>query len=252
MEGSAPLPSRGAAWALFLDIDGTLLDLATTPDAVAVPGGLPPLLDALTRGLSGALALISGRSLAAIDGLFPGGRDAAGNHGAEWRLQGRVSADLDAWPEDLAAELEQAARPLAGVLVERKACALALHYRQAPDQAAAVEELAAAAVRAAPTPLRLLHGKRVIELVPAGASKGKAIEGFMQCPPYTGRTPVFVGDDLTDEEGFPTVRRMGGIGIHVGVRATAAQHRLASPAAVRRWLAAVAGCLSCGSEHANP
>lgn len=242
MEEVWPLPPDPAAWALFLDIDGTLLDIAPTPEGVIIPATLPPLLDSLTRRLSGALALISGRSLADIDRLFPQRTDAAGIHGAEWRMSGKSAARTDdrgqdLVPDDLVTGIETQARLLPGVLVERKPRSVALHYRSAPEHATAVHALAEAAVRRAPSPLRLLRGKAVIELIPAGAGKGKAIEQFMQTPPYAGRTPVFVGDDVTDEDGFITINRMGGISIYVGGNPTAARCRFSSPAAVRQWLA---------------
>mgnify|MGYP001810619569 CR=1 FL=1 len=225
------------SWALFLDIDGTLLDLASRPDDVVVPCDLPPLLDTLTARFSGALALISGRSLEDIDRLFPGGRDAAGSHGAEWRLGGATSAPADVWSCDLARMIEAEASLLPGVLVERKTRSVALHFRAAPQHSAALRTMAETAMRASVRPLRLLEGKMVIELVPAGMTKGGAIKRFMDCQPYTGRKPVFIGDDVTDESGFVAVNEMGGLSIHVGDDpATAARFRFHSPAWLRHWL----------------
>ncbi len=249
MPDTAPRPAR-TSWALFLDIDGTLLDLAPTPDAVVVPEVLPPLLDSLTRRLSGAVALISGRSLAGIDRLFPGGRDAAGIHGAEWRLGGEVSALAESWPDSLNRAVEAAAARLPGVLVERKTRSAALHFNAAPDQAAAVRAAAEAVQHAAALPLDLLDGKGVVEIIPAGATKGTAIERFMRAPPYAGRAPLFVGDDVTDESGFAAVNRMDGISIHVGDNpATAARYRFPSPDSLRNWLAGWDRSL--GDEDAN-
>jgi trehalose 6-phosphate phosphatase len=224
-------------WALFLDIDCTLLDLAPTPADVVVPPTLQPLLDALTRKLNGAVALISGRSLCDIDRLFPGERDAAGSHGAEWRFNGVTSTLADRWPDELAAAVEAEARQLPGVLVERKYCSLALHFRGAPACEPAVRSLAKRAIGDSGLPLGLLEGKAVIEIVPAGIGKGVSIERFMQCPPYAGRTPVFVGDDVTDENGFVVVNKMGGFSIHVGTNPeTEARFRFLAPASLRYWL----------------
>lgn len=237
MQDFAPLPPDGAAWALFLDIDGTLLDIAPTPDEVVIPPGLETLLEKLERHLGGALALISGRGLADISRLFPITGNAAGGHGAEWRLGHSTFVWTNEWLDDVAAELDTAAGRLPGVWLERKERGLAIHYRRAPDQKSAVATLAEAVVARSVEPLRLLPGKAVLELVPAGVSKGSAIERFMGVPPFAGRIPVFVGDDLTDEEGFDAVNSMGGVTIHVGDMPTAAHLRFASPAEVRCWLA---------------
>ncbi len=236
MADAAP-PAALGNWALFLDIDGTLLELAATPDGVAVPEGLPALLDRLSGRLTGALALVSGRSLAGIDRLLPGGRDAAGTHGVEWRQAGQARTLAESWPAELDAAVAAAAAQLPFLRVERKDHSIALHYRAAPDQGAAVRALAASVAGAAPRPFDLLDGKAVVEIIPAGAGKGAAIERFMANPPYAGRRPVFVGDDVTDEHGFAAVNRLGGISIHVGTNpATAARWRLDSPVAVRAWL----------------
>lgn len=225
-------------WALFLDIDGTLLDLAPRPGDVVVPQTLPPLLDALTARFEGAMALVSGRSLEDIDRLFPGGRDAVGCHGAEWRLGGETFAPADVWPDDLARMIETEATQFPGVSVEFKSRSVALHFRAAPEHCVALRTMAEAAMRLSAHPLNLLEGKMVIELVPAGMTKGSAIERFMACPPYAGRRPVFIGDDVTDESGFVAAIDMGGLSIHVGDDpATAARFRFHSPASLRHWLA---------------
>ncbi len=252
MQDRAPRPTDRSSWALFLDIDGTLLDLAPAPDAVVVPGTLPPLLDALTRLLSGAVALISGRSLDGIDRLFPGGGDAAGTHGVESRLGGVVTAPATPWPDSLTHAVEAAAARLPGVVVERKSHSVALHYLAAPEQAAAVRALAEAIRRDSALPLTLLDGKAVVEILPAGAGKGAAIERFMRGPPYAGRMPVFVGDDVTDESGFAVVNRMGGISIHIGESPnTAARYRFPSPDSLRNWLADLDRSLGGGSANGH-
>lgn len=246
----APFPADPAAWALFLDVDGTLLDLQAVPDAVVVPAALHTRMASLRHRLSGALALVSGRSLTDIDRLFPDFPDVAGTHGAEWRMAGRPVLAAAALPEAALAMIEDAARALPGVLVERKAASVALHFALAPEQAAAVQALARSALRALGPSYRLQGGKAVVELTPADVGKGAAIERFMGRVPYAGRTPVFVGDDLTDEDGFHAVHRLGGISIHVGDGPSAARHRLASPDAVRGWLAALDDRLGDTHEHA--
>ena len=237
--GPPPGPAD-ADWALFLDIDGTLLDLAPRPEAVVVPAALPPLLDTLTHHLSGALALVSGRSLDGIDRLFPGRRDAAGSHGAEWRQDAREHSLPADW---LAGLLPRLGRDIAlppGLRLEPKACALALHYPRHPAAEPQVRRLAERLAALSPERLRILAGKQVIELLPDGIDKGQAIERFLALPPYAGRRPVFVGDDRTDEDGFAAVNRRDGISVKVGPEPTAARHRLASPAEVRHWLAGLA------------
>ncbi|MDO8464654.1 MAG: trehalose-phosphatase [Gallionella sp.] len=246
-------PVDHAAWALFLDIDGTLLDLAPTPGEVVVPKDLSTLLDALTRRFGGALALVSGRSLDSIDSLFPGNRDAVGCHGAEWRLGGQTFIPQPPWPDGLLAGIEAARRRLPGVMLERKSVSLALHFRAAPEQEAAVWEVAEAAVATDPRRFDLLEGKSVIEIIPAGVGKGSAIERFMQVRPYAGRRPVFAGDDVTDESGFAAVNRMYGLSIHVGNSPTTkAQFRFPDPESLRHWLDGLNIALQGGNGHAQP
>jgi trehalose 6-phosphate phosphatase len=240
-------PDWMRAWALFLDIDGTLLDLAPEPQAVRIPPGLPAQLAALARGLDGALALVSGRPLSDIDRFFPGGFDAAGTHGAQWRLGGTETgpgATVDAALVGIFAALQEEANRLPGIILERKPHALALHYRQAPEREAQVRSLAERAAQSLGPAFRLQTGKLVIELLPVEAGKGGAIQRFMGLPPYAGRTPVFVGDDRTDEDGFAVVNRLGGYAVRVGDdRPTQARFQLHVPAAVRDWLAGLAASL---------
>jgi trehalose 6-phosphate phosphatase len=231
--------------ALFLDIDGTLLDIAATPAAARIPDGLPILLANLRSSTQGAMALISGRSLAGIDRLFPGQADAAGSHGLEWRMAGTVQSRPAPIPEDILEALEQAAQALPGLMVERKSCSVALHYRNAPEHRRSAEDLAQRILAEAPLPLVVLEGKAVIELLPPGPDKGAAIARFMDHPPYAGRLPIFAGDDLTDERGFAAVNDLAGLSIHVGPphlepgRLTVARYRVDSPAVLRDWLTAL-------------
>lgn len=232
--------------ALFLDFDGTLVDLAPQPEDVIVPSGLVQTLDELSKYLAGALALISGRPIAQIDAfLHPLRLPVAGVHGTERRGSDGAVSLLSTHPLQL---VEEAAVALAArhprLRVENKRGSVALHYRQAPELEPQCLHAMQAAVEQSPG-LTLLRGKMVVEAKPGGASKGHAIEAFLQEPPFAGRIPVFVGDDFTDEVGFSTVQRMQGLGVKVGEGATVAWHRLDSPGALRyelqRAVAAKAG-----------
>jgi trehalose 6-phosphate phosphatase len=223
--------------ALFLDFDGTLVDLAPRPDAVVVPPGLTDTLDALSEYLGGALALITGRPIEQIDAfLKPLHLPVAGVHGTERRGAAGEMTLLSTHPLH---RVEQAALELAAhypkLRVEHKRGSLALHYRQAPELECLCLQAMQAAVEDSPG-LTLLRGKMVVEAKPGGASKGHAIEAFMQEPPFAGRRPVFVGDDFTDEVGFATVQGLQGLGVKVGEGASVAWQRLASPAALRSQL----------------
>lgn len=234
------LPSIDAGCALFVDFDGTLADLAPRPDAVSVLPGLTDTLQALHQRLDGALAVVSGRPIEQLDRLLsPLMLPSAGVHGAERRQAGgeviRVETALEGVLETLAGQAEALAAQHAGLLVERKPGALALHYRLAPAFEAACIDLMERVVRRHPA-LTLLHGKQVVEAKPRGASKGHAIEAFMAEAPFSGRRPLFAGDDVTDEAGFAAAQRLGGGGIKVGAGNTLARWRLPDPAALRQWL----------------
>lgn len=231
------------ASALFLDFDGTLVDLAPQPDAVIVPQGLIGTLQSLNSYLGGALALISGRPIDQIDAyLQPLRLPAAGVHGIERRNARGEVAILPIHPLDLVeqAALELAARHPA-LRVENKRGSIALHYRQAPELESLCLATLQAAVDRSPG-LTLLRGKMVAEAKPGGATKGHAIEAFMQEAPFAGRLPLFVGDDCTDEIGFSVVQRLHGLGVKVGEGPSVAWQRIDSPALFRHQLqAAVAG-----------
>jgi trehalose 6-phosphate phosphatase len=231
---------RAADIALFLDVDGTLLEIASEPDAVQVPPRLRRMLQQLQSATGGALALISGRSLDRLDRLFaPLCLSAAGLHGLERRNLGlRVER---ATPDPAA--LERARRRLAGfvaahegVLLEDKGLTLALHYRKAPKMAAAAVAAAEATVAESRGALVLLHGKMVCELKPPGVDKGRAIAAFLEEPPFAGRQPVFAGDDVTDEAGFVTINRQAGVSIRIGGPPTAAAFGCQNVTALRAWL----------------
>lgn len=231
--------------ALFLDFDGTLVDLAPQPDAVIVPSGLVHTLGELNHYLGGALAVISGRPIEQIDAfLQPLRLPVAGVHGTERRAFDGVVSLMSTHPLE---RVQEAALALAAqhpqLRVEIKRGSVALHYRLAPELEPLCLQVMQDAVAHSPG-LTLLHGKMVIEAKPRDASKGHAIEAFLHEPPFAGRMPVFVGDDFTDEVGFSTVQRMQGLGIKVGEGATVAWHRLASPAALRHELQRVVAAKS--------
>jgi trehalose 6-phosphate phosphatase len=223
--------------ALFLDFDGTMVDIAPQPEAVHVPQPLIGTLERLQQYLGGGVAVISGRPIEQIDDfLNPLKLPVAGVHGAERRGADGAVTLLSTHPLEA---VEQAAYALAtrypALLVEIKRGSLALHYRQAPELEGVCLETLQDAVDRSPG-LTLLRGKMVVEAKPGGASKGRAIEAFLQEAPFAGRVPVFIGDDVTDEVGFSTVQRAGGIGIKVGAGATVAWRRIADPAALRSEL----------------
>ncbi|HLJ64962.1 MAG TPA: trehalose-phosphatase, partial [Stellaceae bacterium] len=245
--GALPLPEPGERWALFLDVDGTLLAIAPTPDRVRVGASLPPLLERLAHHLDGALALVSGRRLADLDTLFhPFKPAAAGIHGLERRdMDGRcVMPPVRDLPSSWHRLLVDFADAHPGVRFEEKGASLALHYRLAPDQEQATlafaQELVGDAARHGMR-LRLLTGRCVVELLPEGAGKGGAIASFMREPPFAGRFPVFLGDDRTDEDGFAVIDELGGLSVKVGDDRipTQARRRIADSTAVLAWLKAL-------------
>jgi trehalose 6-phosphate phosphatase len=243
MPDSQPPPlSRFAPAALFLDFDGTLVELAEAPGAIAVPIGLAPLLDRLSERFQGRLAIVSGR--AADDLRRHLGRSAAvlcGSHGGELRYADGRSIQVSA-PPGLAAARESIRRFAAGVeglLVEDKPAGVALHYRLAPERAEEADAfLEALAERSG---FVLQRGKMVAELRPQGSDKGAALRRLMAEPPFAGARPVFVGDDLTDEDAFEAAAALGGEGVLVGpARPSAARWRLDGVAEVTAWLEAAA------------
>ncbi len=236
-------PPLGAHCALFLDIDGTLLDLAATPDRVRVDRRVTALLPELADELGGAIALVTGRAIADADRLFPElSLPVAGQHGLERRAADGSMHIHEASMlglKRLRGELARFAARYEGLLFEDKGATLALHYRLAPGLASLVHrtlraQLASTTVSAA---WRLQPGKGILEIKPAGRDKGSAILEFMAEPPFRGRVPVFLGDDLSDEHGFAAIDRIGGWAVKVGPGRSGARYRLADVTAVRRWLA---------------
>lgn len=227
--------------ALFLDIDGTLLEHADHPDAVSVDRDLMDLLTALERRLGGALAFISGRSLSAIDRLFaPLKLCAAGLYGLEHRLRRDGPVVEAKEPEDIAAlatEMAAEFSPTPGVYLERKGPVLAIHTRAAPDALAAVKKAAEIALPRLSGGYRIVVGEAGLELMPLQAMKSAAILRFQMQEPFVGTQPIFIGDDTSDESGFELVNEIGGMSIRVRPKgATAARHTLPDVAAVKAWL----------------
>ena len=252
---NAPRPRPD--WALFLDFDGTVVDFAPRPDQVRPGPDLAPTLRRAAEALGGALAVVTGRPIREIDHWLDGRVAAvAGVHGAERRsADGRLAAAVpDTLPPPVAAEAARARERLAavaaanaGVVFEDKGCAFALHYRAAPER----REACVDAVKSLRSPaFEVLAGDAVVELRRRGVHKGAAIAAFMAEPPFAGRTPVFVGDDVTDEDGFRTVNDLGGVSVLVlagPARPTEARHRLPGVAAVLAWLRGVPEAVGVGA-----
>lgn len=237
-------PLLDAGHALFLDFDGVLVDIVPTPDAVVVRDGLIDSLEAVRARFGGALALVSGRALDDLSRhMAPFSGPAAGSHGAERRRgDGQVvvpGSKLEAEAFAIATRLDQAVKDIEGLMVERKTYSVALHYRAAPERA---EEAVAEAKRIAAGYLgwQVMPGKMVVEIKPNGLSKGRAVTEFMREPPFAGRVPVFIGDDVTDEDGMRAAAVLGGFGIRVGEGVSVARYRLADPNAVFAYLRALA------------
>src|SRR5712691_9182167 len=235
--GSVPvLPANSG---FFLDIDGTLLEIAERPQLVRIDEDLGRLLAGLRDAAGGAFALISGRSVAEIDRLFGRNFCAAGQHGAE-RRDAAGKMHLHHVPlAGLRKAQKRLGRMVAGhpaLVLEDKGMNLALHYRLAPELGAMVHEAVRRLVEELGDDFEMQAGKMVMEIKPSGKDKGTAIAEFLEEAPFRGRFPVFIGDDLTDEFGFELINRVGGCSVKVGEGGSAAHWRLPSADAVRAWL----------------
>ena len=234
------LPLAPSSTALLLDIDGTLLDFAPTPREVWASPELIQTLRALHRALGGAVAFVSGRVVSDIDLVFsPLVLPAVGGHGAELRID--ISTDHGVAPPPLPAPIKRDFAIIGklgkGVLVEDKGYALALHYRLAPELGPKVIATAQAIQeRLPPGAVDLILGKFVVEVKPAGLTKATGVEYLMNQPPFRGRRPVFIGDDVTDETVFPIMPRYRGFGYSVGRRIAGTDGYFDDPHAVRDWL----------------
>lgn len=246
MSATAPLllpapPPVGADWALFLDVDGCLLDFADRPEDVQVPPDLAQDLHRLRDALGGALAFVSGRPVHQLDSLFAPLRiPAAGLHGLELREhadQSLPAAEVPAALGRVRRDAERMMQDHPGARVEDKGVALALHWRTAPQAREALQALAGEVLPHLPG-YRLQQGNCVVELRPDGSDKGSAVERLMRAAPFAGRVPVYAGDDFTDEDGFDAANRLGGLSIIVGDRRpTGAIRALPDTTALRRWIA---------------
>ncbi len=236
---NAPAPSPD--WALFLDVDGTLIEFGDSPADTRASGELRQLLMAVERRLGGSLALVSGRSIDTLDALFaPKRYAAAGLHGGERRgAFGESRAARDDSLDGARLELREYVDSNRGALLEDKGSALALHYRVAPHLERSARRLLKRIVAESDGRFHIQEGDNVVEIKPGLATKAGAIDAFMSEAPFAGRLPVYVGDDITDRDGFRAVEARGGISVAVGDRVSA-QYRLENPAAVRAWLAPLA------------
>ena len=226
--------------ALFLDLDGTLIDIAATPTGACAPPGLVELLQELSSRLGGAMAIVSGRDIAAIDDLLAPLRPrAAGAHGSEMR--GDAGGEGQKIAPVLSPAFVEAVRDLGkldpGIVVEIKDAAVAVHYREAPDCAAEVERRLALALPLSSAPLDLRPGRMVVEVMDRNVSKGAALHSFMQRAPFSGRRPIMIGDDVADLAAFAAAEQFGGKGLRVaGEFFDAASADFDGTAAVRQWL----------------
>jgi trehalose 6-phosphate phosphatase len=234
-----------AEFAILLDIDGTLLDIAATPHDVRVPPALRKTLATLKERTDGAIALVSGRSLSDIDLIFaPLKLSAVGGHGAEIRIgangkaNGVQSRFLD---RKTRSRLIEVAEVDEGVIMEDKGYSVALHYRLAPDKKRAIEDAVAAICGELPAgTVEVLPGKAVIEIKKSGFNKGTALRALMTQQPFAGRKPIFIGDDVTDEAAFAIVPEFDGLAISVGRMVPGVAQRFETPGDVRRWLERIA------------
>ncbi|WP_459788058.1 trehalose-phosphatase [Alteriqipengyuania sp. 357] len=237
----APPPPLGeiARLALFLDFDGTLVDLAATPDGIDVPDHLAAALERKAAQLDGRLAVVTGRFIDDIRGHLPECSVVmSGSHGAEVTSpDGSPVAEREVprVSDDVIAETRNFAGSVPGLVVEKKALGVGMHYRECPDRADDI--LSFARDLAARHGLHLREGKMLAELTTTDANKGDGVRHIMRNAPFAGATPVFVGDDLTDEDGFAAVEDLGGFGVLVGeMRETKARYRLFDVEAVHQWL----------------
>ncbi|AHB49332.1 trehalose-phosphatase [Hyphomicrobium nitrativorans NL23] len=232
--------SNPGRYALFLDVDGTLIELADTPEAVIVPDGLIALLQRLALGLDGAMAIVTGRLISDIDHLLsPLRLAAAGVHGAEMRLDPdleieRVTAGL---PDEIIQTMRKLALDIPGVIAEPKGGGLALHYRLAPDAEREILAALTAAIERHAGALELVPGKKIFEVVPSGLSKGTALAKLATLPAFRNRIPIMIGDDVGDEPAFAVAEGLKGFGLRV-----AGEHHppdiadFPGPSAVMCWL----------------
>lgn len=235
-EIDATAPHAVPQLAIFTDFDGTLVEIAETPDAVEVPDTLADQLQRAAEELDSAFAVLTGREIADIDRyLAPLHLPVAGAHGTQRRRADGVVETVDPAAIIGAEQIAHAVAPLVmanpGLLMETKEGAVAVHFRQAPELETAVRIAMEEAVHSV-TDFTLVPGKMVLEARPRAASKGQALRAFMREEPFLGRTPIFIGDDTTDEDAFIAAQDLGGVGIKLGKGDTAARMRIANVASV--------------------
>jgi trehalose 6-phosphate phosphatase len=230
--------------AILLDVDGTIVDVAATPQSVVVPPSLVRTLATLHARTDGALALVSGRLVENLDHMFmPLVLPCVGGHGVEMRPS--ASAPLHRRPVELSSTLKSQVVEVAAVdpriIVEDKGSSLAVHYRLAPEQALLMQTKIAAIVdRVGSEKIEMMCGKAVIEIKPRAFSKGTAVRELMNIPPFATRTPLFAGDDVTDESVFAIMPELGGFGYSVGRNVAGVDGIFGGPQDVRQWLAHLA------------
>jgi trehalose 6-phosphate phosphatase len=232
--------------AVFLDMDGTLIDFAPTPGEVLVPPDLVPTLAALLERTCGAMALLSGRSIADLDRLAaPLALPASGLHGGAYRVSPGGSVSItphEALPAGMRRDLAALVADFPATMLEDKGMSLAVHYRRAPHVAAELgNALRRYVTRGEGTCVEVMAGELVYELKPAGFDKGRSLRDFMRLAPFAGRRPVFVSDHPIDQAGFDAAAGLGGFGISVGRRLPGVAYCLPDPAAVRAWLRLITG-----------
>jgi trehalose 6-phosphate phosphatase len=237
------LPVASLEWCLFLDVDGTLIELTDSPLDTFADAELKTLLSHVAERLGGAVALVSGRSIRYLDALFaPLRLPAAGLHGVERRkasgaMHGASFVDTQLTEARKAVHALVEAHP--GTSLEDKGRTIAVHFRMAPQMEESVRRSLIDIAKPLGSNYHIQEGSMVLEIKPRGFTKATAIKAFMKEPPFSGRKPVFVGDDLTDQDGFRMVEDQGGISIAVGERVHG-QFRLENASAVRTWLQGIA------------
>lgn len=234
-----PVPERPA---LFLDFDGTLVDIADAPDHIAVSPELKHLLEQLVDATDGAVAVVTGRQLSDVDSFLGLPLAGAGLHGLERRSRPGAEVETEPAPPEIDVLRQRLTHHKVlgnGVKLEDKGAGLVLHYRAAPDRR---DEVVAAMDEALEglDVLHVIHGKMVLEAKRKGFDKGAAVNAFMTAPPFEGRVPIFLGDDVTDEDGMRAAIAAGGYGIKVGDGDTLAKYRMPDVASVHAWLGSIA------------